>query len=119
MIVLFGVVAEEKVNETLWTRTGVELERQFNISGVPMRLSASGEWRHDFFVDPRETRVRFAAESLSWTTSGTKGSKDAGLLGAAFELGLGPRRSLRLYGEYEFRESVRVLHGGMTFSIGF
>jgi hypothetical protein len=40
-------------------------------------------------------------------------------LGGSIELGLGDRRTLRLYGEQEFLQGKNVFRGGINFTIGF
>jgi hypothetical protein len=40
-------------------------------------------------------------------------------VGGALELGVGDRRTLRLYGEQEFLQGKNVFRGGVNFTIGF
>jgi hypothetical protein len=115
-----GIKSDAKTNGTVLMRSGIEIAKDGHLGALPLRSSANAAWVHDFFVDPRRLGMRWqGVESASWMINTERRSADALRLGAAFELGLGDRRTLRLYGEQEYLNSTKVFRGGVTFTIGF
>jgi autotransporter-associated beta strand protein len=115
-----GVRTNAKWNSTALSRTGLDVSREGRIGRVPTRMSASAAWVHDFAVDPRKLGVRWIGEQGStWTISSGRRAADALKLGVSLEIGLGDRRTLRLYGEQEFQQDAKITRGGVTFTIGF
>jgi hypothetical protein len=58
-------------------------------------------------------------EAGRWTVSSGRGAADTLRVGGSIEVGLGDRRTLRLYGEQEFLQGNNVFRGGLNFTIGF
>jgi uncharacterized protein with beta-barrel porin domain len=115
-----GVRTNAKWNSTALSRTGLDVSREGRIGRVPTRMSANAAWVHDFAVDPRKLGVRWIGEQGStWTISSGRRAADALKLGVSLEIGLGDRRTLRLYGEQEFQQDAKITRGGVTFTIGF
>jgi hypothetical protein len=115
-----GIKSEAKWQSTMLSRTGLEVGREGRIGRMPVRMSASAAWVHDFAPNPREMQVSWEGlESAKWSVSGTKRAADAVRVGGAFEMGVGERRTLRLYGEQEFIRGNNVLRAGINFTIGF
>ena len=115
-----GIKSDAKMNGTVLMRSGIEIAKEGHIGTLPVRSAANAAWVHDFFADPRRLGVRWqGAESAPWAISTPQRSADALRLGASMEVGLGDRRTLRLYGEQEYLNSTKVLRGGVTFTIGF
>jgi uncharacterized protein with beta-barrel porin domain len=102
------------------SRTGLEVASEWRLGRLPIRGSATAAWVHDFDGRPRAVGVRWqGASDVPWAISSRKQTSDALHLGLSFEVGLGDRRTLRLYGEQEFLQGNRVLRGGINFTIGF
>jgi len=115
-----GVRSNAKWNSTALSRTGLDVSREGRIGRLPTRMSANAAWVHDFAVDPRKLGVRWLGEQGStWTISSGRRAADALKLGVSLEIGLGDRRTLRLYGEQEFQQNAKISRGGVTFTIGF
>ena len=115
-----GIKSDAKTSGTVLMRSGIEIAKDGHLGTLPLRSSANAAWVHDFFVDPRRIGMRWqGSESTPWMINTERRSADALRLGVSFELGLGDRRTLRLYGEQEYLNSTKVLRGGVTFTIGF
>jgi len=115
-----GIVSHSKWNGTVLTRTGLDISKEGRVGRVPVRATGSAAWVHDFAVDPRRLGVRWqGVDSVPWMISSERRSADVLRLGASLELGLGDRRTLRLYGEQEYLQNTKILRGGVTFTIGF
>jgi outer membrane autotransporter protein len=115
-----GIKSDAKTFGTVLMRSGFEIAKDGHLGTMPLRSAANAFWVHDFFVDPRRLGVRWqGASSAPWMISTERRSADSLRLGASLELGLGERRTLRLYGEQEYLNGTKVLRGGVTFTIGF
>jgi hypothetical protein len=115
-----GMKTSEKTNGTVLMRSGVEIAKDGHLGRLPLRSSANAAWVHDFCPTSKNLGVRWqGAESAPWAVSTEARSADALRLGASFEVGLGQRRTLRVYGEQEYLNSTKVLRAGATFTIGF
>ena len=115
-----GIASDSKRNGTVLTRTGLDIAREGRLGSVPVRATGSAAWVHDFAVDPRRLGVQWQrVDAVPWTISNARRSADVLRLGLSLELGLGDRRTLRLYGEQEYLQNMKVLRGGVTFTIGF
>jgi outer membrane autotransporter protein len=115
-----GMKTSTKTNGTVLMRSGVEIAKEGHLGRLPLRSSANAAWVHDFCPTSKNLGVRWqGAESAPWAVSTEARSADALRLGASFELGLGQRRTLRVYGEQEYLNSTKVLRAGATFTIGF
>jgi hypothetical protein len=115
-----GIQSSAKWNATVLSRIGMEVAREGKVLRVPVRLTGTAAWVHDFLADPRELKVAWRGlEAGRWTVSSGRGAADTLRLGGSVELGLGDRRTLRLYGEQEFLQGNNVFRGGINFTIGF
>jgi autotransporter-associated beta strand protein len=115
-----GIQSDANANRTMLMRSAVEIAKEGFIARVPVRATASAAWVHDFLADPRRLGVRWqGVEGASWLISTERRSSDALRLGAALEIGISDRRTLRLYGEQEYLNNTKVLRGGLSISIGF
>ncbi|RFC44792.1 MAG: Autotransporter beta-domain-containing protein, partial [Verrucomicrobia bacterium] len=115
-----GVRTDAAVQGTFMTRTGLEVATEWRLGRLPVRTSGGAAWVHDFDAGPRSVGVRWqGASDVPWAISSGKQTSDTLRAGLSFELGLGDRRTLRLYGEQEFLQGNRVLRGGVNYSIGF
>jgi len=115
-----GVRTDAALRGTFITRTALEVASEWRLGRLPLRASGSAAWVHDFDARPRSMGVRWeGAQDLPWMISSQKQTSDALRMGLSFEIGLGDRRTLRLYGEQEFLQRNKVLRGGISYSIGF
>jgi outer membrane autotransporter protein len=115
-----GIDADAKSTGTVFTRTGLDVSREGRLGRMPVRLTSSAAWVHDFAADPRRFGVRWqGVNAVPWSISSERRSADVLRLGVSLECGLGDRRTLRLYGEQEYLQNTKVFRGGVTFSIGF
>ena len=98
----------------------MEVSRDWRLRGVPVRTVASVSWTHDFEADPRSFRVHLqSSPGDEWMATSAERFPDALHAGMAVEVGLSERRTLKIYGEQEVQQSRSVLHGGVTFILGF
>jgi outer membrane autotransporter protein len=115
-----GVDAAGYSNRTATGRMGFEVSRDWLVRGLPVRTVASVSWTHDFEADPRSLRVHLQSSPVDeWTVTSAERFPDALHAGMAVEVGLSERRTLKIYGEQEVQQSRSVLHGGVTFTLGF
>jgi outer membrane autotransporter protein len=115
-----GIKSDAKMNGTVLMRSGLEIAKDGRIGTVPVRTAANAAWVHDFFADPRRLGLRWqGAQSAPWTITTEQRGADTLRLGGSVEIGLGDRRTLRLYGEQEYLNAMKVFRGGVTFTIGF
>ena len=115
-----GIRSDSKLNGTVLMRNGLDISKEGRVGRVPVRATGSAAWVHDFAADPRRLGVKWqGVDAVPWMISSERRSADVFRLGGSLELGLGDRRTLRLYGEQEFLQNTRVLRGGVTFTIGF
>ena len=115
-----GVRTDAALRGTFITRTALEVASEWRLGRLPLRASGSAAWVHDFDARPRSMGVRWeGAPDVLWMISSQKQTSDALRVGLSFEIGLGDRRTLRLYGEQEFLQRNKVLRGGISYSIGF
>ncbi|RFC43194.1 MAG: Autotransporter-associated beta strand repeat-containing protein, partial [Verrucomicrobia bacterium] len=115
-----GVEAAASSKSTALGRMSFELAKDWRVYGVPVRTLATVSWTHDFEVGPQSLGVHLQADpGNAWMVSGAGRSPDALHAGLSLEVGLSERRTLKIYGEQELQQSSSVLHGGVTFSIGF
>jgi len=115
-----GIVSDPKWNGTVLTRTGLDISKEGRVGRVPVRATGNAAWVHDFEADPRRLGVRWQGlDSVPWMISSERRSADVLRLGVSLELGLGERRTLRLYAEQEYLQNTKVLRGGVTLTIGF
>jgi outer membrane autotransporter protein len=115
-----GVETDSKTHGTVLTRTGIDMSAEGRLGRLPIRVTSSTAWVHDFATNPRRLEVRWQGDdSVPWRLSGARQSGDLLRVGLALECGLGDRRSLRLYAEQEFLDKRRILRGGATFTVNF
>jgi hypothetical protein len=115
-----GVRSDSKWNATLLSRVGLDLAREYKLARVPVRLTASAAWVHDFNTEPRVLSVAWQGlEERRWGVGSGGTASDLLRVGGALEFGIGDRRTLRLYGEQEFLQHINVFRGGISFTIGF
>ena len=115
-----GVGTRSKRDGTLFTRTGVDVAREGRVLRVPVRVTGSAAWVHDFASDLRRLGMSWqGAQDTPWSLTADRRLRDALRLGMSLELGLGERRTLRLYGEQELMQGLNLFRGGVTFTIGF
>ena len=92
-----------------------DIAREGRLGQTPVRVTATAAWVHDFMAGPREMSVAWAGmEQARWTISSGRNPSDAVRVGGAFEIGMGDRRTLRLYGEQEFLQGRKVLRAGVN-----
>jgi autotransporter-associated beta strand protein len=116
----FGIQTDAQSSGTFLLKSGLEGAKEWRMGGVPFRASGNLEWTHDFDIDPRRMGLRWQGESASrWTLSSARGQADTVKLGAALEIGLSDRKTLRIYGSHEFRRSGVTTHMGVSVNIGF
>jgi hypothetical protein len=114
------VETDSKTHGTVLTRTGIDMSAEGRLGRLPIRVTSSTAWVHDFATNPRRLEVRWQGDdSVPWRLSGARQSGDLLRVGLALECGLGDRRSLRLYAEQEFLDKRRILRGGATFTVNF
>ena len=115
-----GVRTDPALRGTFITRTALEVASEWRLGRLPVRASGSAAWVHDFDARPRSLGVRWeGAPEVPWMISSQKQTSDALRVGMSLEIGLGDRRTLRLYGEQEFLQRNKVQRGGISYSIGF
>jgi outer membrane autotransporter protein len=115
-----GIKSDSKWNATVLSRVGVDLAREGKLWRVPVRVTGSAAWVHDFRTESRDLSVAWRGlEAGRWTVSSGRSASDLLRVGGALEFGLGERRTLRLYGEQEFLQGRNVFRGGINFTIGF
>lgn len=115
-----GVDAAGYSNSTAIGRVGFELAKDWLVHGVPVRTLANVSWTHDFESDPRSLGVHLqGSPGNEWMVTSEKRSPDALHAGVSVEVSLSERRTLKIYGEQEMKQSSSVLHGGVTFILGF
>ena len=99
---------------------GFEVSRDWRLRGVPVRTVASLSWTHDFEADSKSLGVHLqGGPGEEWMATSQERLPDALRAGMAIEVGLSERRALKIYGEQEVQQSRSVLHGGVTFTLGF
>jgi len=115
-----GIQSDSKWNATVLSRIGMAIAREGKLRRMPVRVTGSAAWVHDFFAESREMTVAWRGlEAGRWTVSSGRNASDTLRVGGALELGIGDRRTLRLYGEQEFLQGKNVFRGGVNFTIGF
>jgi autotransporter-associated beta strand protein len=115
-----GIKSDSTWNATLLSRVGLDVAREFNLVRLPVRLTGSAAWVHDFNTAPRHMSVAWQGlEDRRWRVGSGGSASDLLRLGGAIEFGIGDRRTLRLYGEQEFLQGRNVFRGGFSFTIGF
>jgi hypothetical protein len=115
-----GIKSDSKWNATVLSRLGMDIAREGKLLRVPVRVTGTAAWVHDFMAESRELGVAWQGlEAGRWTVSSQRSVSDTLRLGGSIELGLGDRRTLRLYGEQEFLQGKNVFRGGINFTIGF
>lgn len=115
-----GIKTDAAVQGTFISRMGLEVANEWRLGRLPVRTSGNVAWVHDFDSKPRMVGVRWdGAPDVPWAISSGKQTSDAMRAGFSFEVGLGDRRTLRLYGEQEFLQGSKVLRGGVSYTIGF
>ena len=115
-----GIQSNAKWNATVLSRVGMDIAREGRVLRLPVRVTGTAAWVHDFMADPRELKVAWRGlEAGRWTVSNGRSVSDTLRLGGSVEVGLGDRRTLRLYGEQEFLQGNNVFRGGVNFTIGF
>jgi hypothetical protein len=115
-----GIKSDSKWNATVLSRVGMDIAREGKLLRVPVRVTGTAAWVHDFMTEQRELGVAWQGlEAGRWQVSSGRSTSDMLRLGGSIELGLGDRRTLRLYGEQEFLQGKNVFRGGINFTIGF
>jgi hypothetical protein len=115
-----GIKSDSKWNATVLSRVGMDLAREGKLLRVPVRVTGTAAWVHDFMTEERQLGVAWQGlEAGRWQVSSGRSTSDMLRLGGSIELGLGDRRTLRLYGEQEFLQGKNVFRGGVNFTIGF
>jgi hypothetical protein len=115
-----GIKSDSKWNATALSRIGLDLAREGKLWRRPVRVTGSAAWVHDFRTESRELSVAWQGlEAGRWKVSNGGSASDLLRVGGALELGIGERRTLRLYGEQEFLQGRNVFRGGVNFTIGF
>lgn len=115
-----GIKTDAAVQGTFISRMGLEVANEWRLGRLPVRTSGNVAWVHDFDSKPRMVGVRWdGAPDVPWAISSGKQTSDAMRAGFSLEVGLGDRRTLRLYGEQEFLQGSKVLRGGVSYTIGF
>jgi hypothetical protein len=115
-----GIRTKSKWNATGLSRVGLDVAREAKLLRMPVRVTGSAAWVHDFNAAPRELGVAWnVLQQDSWSVSSGRSASDMLRVGGALELGIGDRRTLRLYGEQEFLQGKNVFRGGINFTIGF
>jgi outer membrane autotransporter protein len=115
-----GIKADAASNTTILMRTGLEVAKDSMLGKFPVRTAANAVWVHDFSAGSRLLGVRWqGAESAPWSISTEQAGTDVLRVGGSVEMGVGERRTLRLYGEQEFLNATKIFRGGVSFTIGF
>jgi hypothetical protein len=115
-----GIKSDSKWNATVLSRVGMDIAREGKLLRVPVRVTGTAAWVHDFMAESREMAVAWQGlEAGRWKISSSRSASDLLRVGGSIELGLGDRRTLRLYGEQEFLQGKNVFRGGINFTIGF
>jgi hypothetical protein len=115
-----GIQSDSKWDATVLSRAGMDIAREGRLGQTPVRVTATAAWVHDFLPGSRQMSMAWTSmEQPRWTISGGRNPSDAVRVGGAFELGVGDRRTLRLYGEQEFLQGRKVLRAGVNFTVGF
>jgi hypothetical protein len=115
-----GIRSDVKWNSTALSRIGLDLAREGKLWRVPVRVTGSAAWVHDFKTEARDLSVAWQGlEAARWRVSGSGSASDLLRVGGALELGIGDRRTLRLYGEQDFLQGRSLFRGGVNFTIGF
>jgi hypothetical protein len=115
-----GIRSDSTWNATVLSRAGMDIAKEGRIGRLPVRVTGSAAWVHDFMAESREMSVAWRGlEAGRWNISSGRNASDTLRLGGAVEFGIGERRTLRLYGEQEFLQGRNVLRGGVNFTIGF
>ena len=90
------------------------------MAGLPLRVSGSLEWLHDFAVEPRKIAVRWnGADAETWSQSGSRGKADFLKAGLSFDVGLSEVATIRIYAEQQFQKNGPATQFGVTYTIGF
>jgi hypothetical protein len=115
-----GIRTRSKWNATGLSRVGLDVAREAKLLRMPVRVTGSAAWVHDFNAAPRALAVAWnVLQQDSWSVSSGRSTSDMLRVGGALELGVGDRRTLRFYGEQEFLQGKNVFRGGVNFTIGF
>jgi len=117
-----GMDAAGHSDPTLLSRLEFEVSRQWMIHDIPIRASASIAWTHDQRTNSKSVSVHLQGDpSLDWTVTSERYSENSLNLGAALEIGISDRRSLKIYGEQALQESASssIFRGGVSFTVGF
>jgi outer membrane autotransporter protein len=115
-----GIKSDSTWNATLLSRVGLDVARELKLARLPLRLTGTAAWVHDFNTASRHMSVAWQGlEDRRWSVGSGGSTSDMLRVGGAFEFGIGDRRTLRLYGEQEFLQGRNVFRGGFSFTIGF
>ena len=106
-------------SHNLFLRSGLEGSKEWRFRGIPIRSSAHAEWIHNFTSKSRPLDVHWEGQpSTPWSISSTRGQPDTIKLGAALEIGISDRKTIRIYSEHEFFKQGSSTYFGATLSIG-
>jgi autotransporter-associated beta strand protein len=115
-----GVEVSAESESTMFSRLGMELAREVNLKGLPLRFAGNASWLHDFDADPKMFSARMQVPGASaWRIESERSASDALRTGVSIEAAVGRRTTLRIYGEEQFQSRGYILRGGVTFTIGF
>jgi len=117
---VLGADVSAASESTVFSRLGIELAKELRVKGLPLRFAGNASWVHDYEADPKMLSARMQIPGASsWKIESERRTADALRTGLSLELGVGDRKTLKIYGDQQFQSGGHVLRGGVTFTIGF
>lgn len=115
-----SVESEEASHVSPLSRLGFAVAKEWRFGGVSVRPEASVSWVHNFDASPKPLGMHLQEDpGAEWMVSSEQRLADSLRAAMSVEIGLGGRRSLRVYGEEEVQHGRNIFRGGVTFTIGF
>jgi hypothetical protein len=79
-----GIQSSAKWNATVLSRIGMEIAREGKVLRLPVRVTGTAAWVHDFMADPRELKVAWRGlETGRWTVSNGRSAADTQMRAAS------------------------------------
>ncbi|RFC46359.1 MAG: hypothetical protein DVB28_000013 [Verrucomicrobia bacterium] len=101
-------------------KAGIQTTKLASVLGHTVRLSASADWLHYLDNNRRQTDVLIGgSEDASIRADGSKVGSDSLGVGAAAEVSLTRRTTLRLNLSHEIQNKETVTNGNLSLSVEF
>ncbi|MEY5025049.1 MAG: hypothetical protein RLZZ244_577, partial [Verrucomicrobiota bacterium] len=99
---------------------GLELNRRFKLAERPAAFALSLDWIHQYDAKGRALEMALSGDSSAvFTATGAQMGADAVRMGAAMDVALSERTTLRLSAEHQIQSQLSTTRGLVSFGISF